>query len=170
LALPNLQILKLHKNLLTDAAAAGLGEICRKLVFDDIGEDELYELFRARKLTDEQCHTASRACQVPASKKAGKKRAAKAETTPKKTHTNKTGSETVTDAVDGDMDAATFLASLARQRGHANMTEFFGKHDSKRWERLVLQAADWLLDEANTHENNETGNGRSGPDTASIEV
>merc|ERR1711988_378774 len=106
-----------------------LGEICRKLVFDDIGEDELYELFRARKLTDEQCRTASRACQVPASKKAGKKRAAKAETTPKKTHTNKTGSETVTDAVDGDMDAATFLASLARQRGHANMTEFFGKHD-----------------------------------------
>jgi len=147
-----------------------LGEICRKLVFDDIGEDELYELFRAGKLTDEQCSTASRACQVPASKKPGKKRAAKAETTPQKTHAKKAGSETITDAAEGDMDAATFLASLARQRGHADVTEFFGKHGSKRWERLVLQAADWLLEETNTHEKNETGTGRSGPDTASIEV
>merc|ERR1712232_603081 len=147
-----------------------LGEICRKLLFDDVGEDELYDLFRAGKLTDEQCRTASQACQVPMSKKAGKKRAAKTETTPKKTHTKKTGRETASDAVDGDMDAATFLASLAKQRGHGNVTEFFGKHDSKRWEGLVLQAADWLLEEASTRGNNDAGNGRGGTDTASVEV
>merc|ERR1712232_631600 len=133
-----------------------LGEICRKLVFDDIGEEELYELFRAGKLTDEQCRTASRACQVPVPKKAGKKKVAK-----------RSSGDVVTNAADGKMDAATFLASLAKQRGNA--TDFYGKHDRKRWEKLVLQAAGWLMEEASTRGNLNVGNDR-GADTASIEV
>merc|ERR1712232_713816 len=143
-----------------------LGEICRKLVFDDIGEEELYELFRAGKLTDEQCRTASRACQVPVPKKAGKKPAAKTESAPKKVAKRSSG-DVVTNAADGKMDAATFLASLAKQRGNA--TDFYGKHDRKRWEKLVLQAAGWLMEEASTRGNLNVGNDR-GADTASIEV
>merc|ERR1712093_966996 len=106
------------------------------------------------------------------------KPAANSKTAPKKTHSKKAvdgvmdtvdrvmgsvDSEMVTDAVDGAMDAATFLASLAKQRGHANVTEFFGKHDRKRWEGLVLQAADWLLEETSTR-------GKRDATTASVEV
>merc|ERR1711953_1461581 len=41
-----------------------MSEICRKLVYETIGEDELYEHFRkVGKLTESVCHESTRICQ-----------------------------------------------------------------------------------------------------------
>jgi hypothetical protein len=143
-----------------------LGEICRKIVFDDVGEDELYELFRAGNLTDEVCRTATRACQATAPKRATKK----AESTPKRPNTKSTSGERVAKTADGGMDAASFLASLASQRGHADVKEFYGKHDRKHWEGLLLQAAEWLLEGTNSRGNVGAGVDRGGKNAAAVEV
>merc|ERR1712187_1022963 len=67
-----------------------MGEICRKLVYETVGEDKLYELFRsAGKLSESICQESTRVCHTggpkqKADKMSKKPKQAKKESKPKK--------------------------------------------------------------------------------------
>merc|ERR1712187_1110647 len=67
-----------------------MGEICRKLVYETVGEDKLYEHFRtAGKLSESICHESTRVChkggpKPKADKMSKKPKQAKKESKPKK--------------------------------------------------------------------------------------
>eukprot|EP00746_Dinoflagellata_sp_MGD_P161195 gnl/MRDRNA2_/MRDRNA2_88254_c0_seq1.p1 gnl/MRDRNA2_/MRDRNA2_88254_c0~~gnl/MRDRNA2_/MRDRNA2_88254_c0_seq1.p1 ORF type:complete len:287 (+),score=56.79 gnl/MRDRNA2_/MRDRNA2_88254_c0_seq1:74-934(+) len=134
-----------------------LSDICRSIVYDKIGEDELYEKYYTnRKLPDSMCYEEMAQCggssKVKTSKVAGKKIKsktasaavpAKSKDLPKvevkadgsSTRTNKTGPGGV-DAIDAD----SFLRSLALEDG-LDFDAYSTKRSRQEWEQLVVSMA-----------------------------
>jgi hypothetical protein len=106
-----------------------LGEICRKFVYEKIGEEELYDLFRSQgELSSDLCFRETRDCQlgpkVPIREKAAKK-------SPK----SKKGQK-----VNHDLDLHEFIGKLAQKHGVAK-TEYTRKRSFSEWEQLLVNAA-----------------------------
>lgn len=133
-----------------------LSEFCRKLVYDKVGEEEVYEHFRAsgNQLTHELCFEESRDCQTgpqalpkpEAARKTKKEKKEKKENKEKKEKKAKVvwgGATTATVDSKGDVaavDVDTFLAGLAKEHGKAP-EEYTRKRSQKDWEQLFVAAA-----------------------------
>jgi hypothetical protein len=141
-----------------------LGEICRKLVYDRIGEEELYEHFRSNGgLTEDGiCFKATRDCSVgpkapaveveePAGEKKAKKEKKekkdkkKAEPTLEEKKVKKKAEPTLEEKKEKKkseqtLDATAFLTKLAKEHG-ISKAEYTGKRGYAEWERVILAAA-----------------------------
>merc|ERR1712046_568469 len=96
-----------------------LGEICRKFVYDKIGEDELYDIFRAKgELSSDLCFSETRDCQLgPKAPKGSEKTKTQAKAKKeKKSNQAKTSTE-VEASKNVDMDLNTFIGKLAKKHG-----------------------------------------------------
>jgi len=119
-----------------------LGEICRKIVYDKIGEGELYEHFRGKGvLSPDLCFSETRDCQVgpkaPASVEAVKK------TTKPKKEKNQANAKidtSVSRSGSPDIDISTFIGKLAKEHG-VEKSEYTRKRSFYQWEQLLLQAS-----------------------------
>merc|ERR1719197_1693976 len=113
-----------------------LGEICRKFVYDKIGEDELYDNFRTKgELSSDLCFSETRDCQlgpkVPKKiERSNKQTSAKKDKKPKqgKTEADADTSKNV------DIDLSTFIGKLARKHGLAK-AEYTRKRSFSEWEQ-----------------------------------
>merc|ERR1712046_246859 len=107
------------------------GEICRKFVYDKIGEDELYEHFRQEgTISPNLCVRETRDCQL------GPKVAHKKESSKKR------GSgEKKEDKHELALDVSTFIAKLAKKHGAAK-GEYTRKRRFSEWEALFTQVAE----------------------------
>jgi hypothetical protein len=114
-----------------------LGEICRKLVYDRIGEEELYEHFHSHGglLDDGICFKETRDCSVGpkaapkmeiGDKPAGEKRVKKEKKEKRKP--------------EPALDATTFFTKLAVQHGIPK-ADYTGKRGYAEWEKVILAAA-----------------------------
>jgi hypothetical protein len=131
-----------------------LSEMCRTIVSDKVGEDELYEKFHSEgKLSQTMCYREMGQCGSVKSEKpkvVKKKAKASAKVVPAKskelpqvevksdgsaTHANKTGQKQV-DA----MDADSFLQSLALEEG-LHFDAYSGKRSRSEWEKLFVGMA-----------------------------
>lgn len=138
-----------------------LSEMCRTLVYDKVGEEELYERFYSNgKIHESLCDKEIRQCSGTSSKSAtGKssKKKAKAKASPaiavakskdssavevkydgaaaSVTRTNKTGQEKV-EAI----DAKDFLQSLALEDG-LDIDTYSSKRSRQEWEKLLVSMA-----------------------------
>lgn len=116
-----------------------LGEICRKFVFEKVGEDQVYEHFRSRgEVSSELCFLETRDCQVGpepsrnvAQKATGEKKS-KQENTKAKT--------TVANGKAPEIDVSTFISKLARKHGVAT-AEYTKTRSFAEWEELVALAS-----------------------------
>lgn len=122
-----------------------LGEVCRKLVYERIGEDELYEHFRASgALSWDICLEDTHDCRMgprePREARADQKKRIekqKEEPTEKRMKKNKkVKAFTKPEAV----DAGTFLERLAAEHG-LPAQEYTRKRSKKEWEDVVLKVA-----------------------------
>merc|ERR1712217_416556 len=114
-----------------------LGELCRKIVYDKIGEDALYEHFVAdsHKLSQDRiclsettyCQDRTRVQRSPAKTTTDKQAKAKKEKKERK-------------APEEALDANAFFAKLAVQHGLPKK-EYTKKRGQKEWEKVVLAAA-----------------------------
>jgi len=114
-----------------------LGEICRKLVYDKIGEDELYEHFRRQgEISADLCYKETRDCRlgpnpVRKTEKASKTPAAKKEKKP-----------------DAGIDIDTFVRKLAKKHG-VPKDDYTRKRSFAEWERLFAQIAERVSEVGN---------------------
>jgi hypothetical protein len=131
-----------------------LSTICRTIVYDKVGEDELYERFYSeREIPDSMCHEemaqcsdGSRSEKVKSTKKKTKAKAG-SEGAPTKskevpqivvkadgaaTRANKTGKEAI--------DADSFLQSLAVEEG-LDVHAYSSSRSRQEWEKLVVAMA-----------------------------
>mmetsp|Transcript_60073 Transcript_60073/g.106712 ORF Transcript_60073/g.106712 Transcript_60073/m.106712 type:complete len:299 (+) Transcript_60073:71-967(+) len=143
-----------------------LGEICRKFVYDQVGEDELYEHFRAnQKVSQELCFTETRDCksgpQAPPKAKSGEKSApeqGKKKVPPKKA---KIQSKQKQDEVVGSglqdqkIDAHAFFAKLAAEHG-LPAAEYTQKRSLQEWRQLLLRAAGRVYEQGAAKDNQVT--------------
>jgi hypothetical protein len=107
-----------------------LGEICRKFVYDKLGEDELYEHFRKEgTISPDLCVHESRDCQI------GPKVSSKKESSQKQAPRVKKD-----DSSEAALDVSTFIAKLAKKHGVAK-GEYTRKRSFSEWETLFIQAA-----------------------------
>lgn len=122
-----------------------LGEVCRKFVYEKIGEDELYEHFRARgEVSPDLCFRETRDCKLAQfgpeapSKAENEKKPAKA----KKEKKPKQGKSDVEASANkaSDIDVSTFIGKLAKKHGVAKI-EYTRKRSFSEWEQLFVQAA-----------------------------
>merc|ERR1711924_480328 len=111
-----------------------LGEICRKFVYEKIGEEELYDSFRSRgEVSSDLCFHETRDCKM------GPKSPQKKDTS--KSRQEKKQKETDADkAQSTDMDLNAFIGKLAKKHGLAK-TEYTKKRSFQDWEKTLVQAA-----------------------------
>jgi len=109
-----------------------LGEICRKFVYEKVGEDEVYDHFRAKgELSTDMCFQETRDCRLgpeaPVSpnkdKKSSKQAKAKAKSQQKP-----------------EIDMSTFISKLAKKHGVAT-AEYTRKRTFAEWEQLFVLAS-----------------------------
>jgi hypothetical protein len=119
-----------------------LGEICRKFVYDKIGEEELYEHFRKhRDISEDLCFRETRDCKriqhgpepVPEDSIKEETRYVNKEKNQEKSRT------TSTDAA--NIGISMFMGELAVKHGVAK-TGYTKKRTFEEWEKLLLEAAD----------------------------
>merc|ERR1712139_639595 len=113
-----------------------LGEICRKFVYEKIGEDELYDHFRAKgEVSSDLCFRKTRDCKVgpKAPHKTEKAKAAKAKKEKKEKQPKAT-------AEAADIDLSTFFDKLAKKHGIAKQ-EYTRKRSFSEWEQLFVQVS-----------------------------
>merc|ERR1712146_446288 len=111
-----------------------LGEICRKFVYEKVGEDEVYDHFRSKgELSTDLCFRETRDCRLgpeaPVSQSKNNKNAKLAKTKAKSTQQKPP-----------EMDMNTFISKLARKHGVA-ATEYTKKRTFAEWEQLVVLAS-----------------------------
>jgi hypothetical protein len=119
-----------------------LGEICRKIVYDKIGEDELYEHFRKhRTVSEDLCFRKTRDCklaqhgpEIPL-----KDDVKEQEHNDKKESKKKTKKNASKDK--DSMDLSSFMSKLAVKHGTAK-TDYTKKRSFQEWEKLLLEVAD----------------------------
>lgn len=113
-----------------------LGEICRKFVYDKVGEDELYEHFRKHEtVSQDLCFQETRDCKrvqlgpVPPS-----------DVTKEQPNAMKKAEKSKTSAVANSIDLSSFMAKLAAKHGLAKL-DYTRKRSFEEWEELILKAA-----------------------------
>jgi hypothetical protein len=120
-----------------------LGEICRKFVYDKIGEDELYEHFRKHhKVSEDLCFQKTRDCKrirhgpepVPKVDVGEESHTGKKDDNQKKSKTSPSN-ETA------DIELGTFMSKLAAKHGVAK-TDYTKKRSFEEWEKLLTEAGD----------------------------
>lgn len=132
-----------------------LSDMCRSIVYDKIGEDELYEKFHTNmKIPDSMCYEEMAQCGSKSKKSKTGSKKAKAKSTsaaaPEKikdlpksvvkydgsaTNVNDTGPQGL-DAIDAD----NFLQSLALEDG-LHFDSYTGKRSRQEWEKLIVSMA-----------------------------
>lgn len=137
-----------------------LGEICRKLVYEKVGEEELYEKFRAsNQLSQEICFTETSDCKAPklgpeepkaegAAKKADKTRAKRAKGKPEKrkdaapgaSPAPKRAAPPLASAPEARVGVDAFLRSMAVKRG-LPADEYIMTRTDSEWEQLIVSLA-----------------------------
>jgi hypothetical protein len=112
-----------------------LGEICRRFVYEKIGEDEVYEHFRSKgEVSSDLCFSDTRDCRTgpnQAKNVAGNKKSSDEEAITKKTEDVK-----VKKAENIDVDA--FMSRLAKKHGIAP-AEYKKKRSFGEWEQFLVQ-------------------------------
>jgi hypothetical protein len=110
-----------------------LGEVCRKFVYDKIGEDELYEHFRKYgAVSEDLCFQKTRDCKrVQLGPEPPSKVSAMPSTEKKIKKSTKSSS---------NVGLNDFMAKLATKHGFAE-SEYTRKRSFREWEELLLEAA-----------------------------
>jgi len=145
-----------------------LGEICRKVVYERIGEEELYEKFREEgSISDDVCTTELRDCvlgpKLPPKtsvdevrEKPDKKKVDRSKTEKKKPKKAADPVPVPTPApvrvgalaaVEGRTDVQTFLRSLAVRHGLTS-DEYVGNRTEREWEKLIMAMAGRIFNHA----------------------
>jgi len=115
--------------------AKRLGEVCRKFVYERVGEDEVYDHFRSKgALSSDLCIRETRDCKVgaepPRKAKKSKKATPEAE---KKSKVAKSGAKAE------QIDLDTFITQLAKKHG-LNTVEYTKKRSFAKWEQMLSLA------------------------------
>jgi hypothetical protein len=119
-----------------------LGEICRKFVYDKVGEDELYEHFRKhREISDDLCFQKTRDCKrVQHGPEPLLKNDVKEEShLDKKENSQKKRKPVSKDAA--EIEIGSFMAKLAVKHG-VSKADYAKKRTAQEWEKLLLEVAD----------------------------
>jgi len=124
-----------------------LGEICRKFVYEKVGEEEVYELFRSKgEVSSDICFEGTRDCehvklgpQPPPAKEATKAKKPKSEKKAKQAK-----AEVKADAEDKEIDVRSFISKLAKKQGFEKR-DYTKKRTFAEWEELLV------LMEAHSH-------------------
>jgi hypothetical protein len=120
-----------------------LGEICRKFVYDRIGEEELYEHFRKhQEVSEDLCFRETRDCKrvrlgpepVPKAEVADESHTGKKDKNKKKKNSSPSRDT-------NDIELGTFMAKLAAKHGIRKM-DYTKKRTFQEWEKLLLEAAE----------------------------
>lgn len=116
-----------------------LGEICRKFVYDKIGEDELYDHFRSHGgVSSDLCFSETRDCELGPQAPHKERKTSKG----KKDATAKQGNSAA--RADSkrpvDMDLSTFIEKLAKKHGVAK-SAYTRKRSFSDWELMLTKAA-----------------------------
>lgn len=114
-----------------------LGELCRKFVYEKVGEDEVYDHFRAQgELSSDLCFRETRDCRLgpepPQNSKKVKKSSRDKSSKPVKTKATQQRSP--------EIDVSTFISKLATKHGVAT-SEYSKKRTFAEWEQLFLLAS-----------------------------
>lgn len=125
-----------------------LGEICRKFVYEKIGEEEVYSNFRSKgEVSSDICFEGTRDCQhvklgpeMPPVKETAKAKKPKSENKPKQAKSQPKAKE----AEDKEIDVRTFIAKLAKKQGFEKR-DYTKKRTFAEWEELLV------LMEAHSH-------------------
>jgi len=127
-----------------------LGEICRKFVYEKIGEDEVYDNFRANEeVSPDLCFKKTRDCQLaqfgpetPSKEKTDDKKSPEDKRRPKKASKQ---TESVQDKV-ADISVGTFISRLAVQHGILAV-DYTKKRSFTEWEQLFVHVAQKMSEE-----------------------
>lgn len=135
-----------------------LSDMCHNIVYDKIGEDELYEKFHTKnKIPDSMCYEEMAQCGSKSKKSRVGSKKAKAKVTPvaapakskdlpkvevksdrpasTESNANKTGPGGIE-----DIDADSFFQSLALENG-LDFDSYSGKRSRPEWEKLIVTMA-----------------------------
>merc|ERR1712151_473202 len=146
-----------------------MGEMCRKIVYESIGEEDIYEHFRATgKLPQNLCHEATRVCQKNVQEQKRDKKSEKSKKSKsnaktlkkeKKAKSKKQASEksgrTETPMNEGEtLDLASFLTQMEKEH-NVPARAYTQQRSRTEWERMFVQIAGRLysakaLDESTT--------------------
>lgn len=116
-----------------------LGELCRRFVYEKVGEDEVYDHFRSQgELSKDLCFRETRDCQLgpepPQNSKKPKKSVRDESSKPVKTKAKAAAQKSP------DIDVKTFISELAIKHG-VFTTEYSRKRSFAEWEQLFLLAS-----------------------------
>jgi len=112
-----------------------LGEICRKFVYEKIGEDELYDHFRAKgEVSSDLCFLETRDC------KQGPKALPKAKASKLKTKHEKVKKQKQVPRAEPELSLNSFVGKLAKQHGFS-VADYTSKRSYGDWEKLFVDAA-----------------------------
>merc|ERR1712048_274911 len=130
--------------------------MCRKIVYESIGEEIIYERFRASgKLSQSLCHEATRLCQKGGQEQKHDKNSKKAKQ-PKSNgkHARKDDQLTKTDAQpskeplnrdkpsnEGDVVDVTYFLTQIAQEHNVPTNAYIDRRSRKEWETTILQIA-----------------------------
>jgi hypothetical protein len=121
-----------------------LGEICRRFVYEKIGEDDVYEHFRSKgEVSSDLCFSETRDCRTgpkPAKTADGNKKSSDEKGTSKKKEEAK-----VKKAENIDVDA--FMTRLAKKHGIAPAA-YKKKRSFAEWEQFLVQVTKKISQEA----------------------
>jgi len=124
-----------------------LGEICRKFVYEKVGEDEVHEYFHSHgEVSSDLCFRETRDCRVGAEPPQKKK--AKKSTGEKKPKRDKSDTKVV-DAKGLDIDVSTFVAKMAKQHGLPR-AEYTKKRSFADWEAMFVLAGQRISEKQHT--------------------
>jgi len=132
-----------------------MGEMCRKIVYESIGEEDIYEHFRATgKLAQNLCQDATRVCQKDVQEQKRDKKSEKSKKSKsnaktmkkekkaksKKQTSEKTGQKETPTNEGETLDLNTVLTQMAKEH-NVPASEYIQQRSRTEWERLFLQIA-----------------------------
>jgi len=138
-----------------DTWAKRLGEQCRKFVYEKIGEDEVYDHFRAKgEVSSDLCFRETRDCKAGAeapqkvkkSKKSKKEKSTEAQKPEQAKNTVK-----AVDVKKDKIDFAAFISQLAQKHGVA-AAEYTKKRSFAEWEVMLSLATKRMTEKQHIQE------------------
>merc|ERR1711988_57234 len=116
-----------------------LGEICRKFIYEKVGEDEVYDMFRSSgEVSSDLCFSETRDCRhgpKPPQGTAGGK----------KTSEEKKDKKEKKQKKPAEMELSAFVSKLAKQHGVAT-SEYNKKRTFAEWEQQFVEIAKRISD------------------------